>query len=370
MKMIADLDVREKRRFLIEAVITLVAMVLIYFGFLFFFNKLLNPHIGDVFYGLHIKERFGITGDIITFYQNSFTFTMFLVTLLFVKWRLSRLYRRFELNHLLQELDYIAKGNYHHRLSQDNATHFTSVITSVNKLVDSTVQAMAEERAVEQSKSELITNMSHDIRTPLTSVIGYLGLIEENPDVTVEDMRAYVHIAYQKSQQIKKMADDLFEYAQVSDYQEAVHYQDVPIKNFLDQVSAEYEYEAKQKGMQLDVICANDMTTVRMDAEKMARVYDNLLTNAFKYSDATQLVLRAEMSKDDVVLTVENNGVRIPKKAQQQLFTRFYRQDKARSTQGTGLGLAIAERILLLHQGSIRVISHDKQTIFEMRLPK
>lgn len=367
--MIASLDSREKRRFMIEAVITLMAMVFIYFGFLFFFNKLLHPQPDDVLYGLHIKERFGITQMMITFYQQVFTVVMMIVTFLMMKWRLSRLYRRMELSHLLHELDYIAQGHYQHRLSSANATHFGSVITSVNKLVDSTVRAMAEERAVEQSKAELITNMSHDIRTPLTSVIGYLGLIEENPDVSLEEMRSYVHIAYQKSQQMKKMADDLFAYAQVNDYKEQAEYRHIPIRKFLDQISAEYEYEAQQHGMSIDVICDLETQTVRMDAEKMVRVYANLLTNAFKYSQATQLILRATLDRSEIVLTVENNGVAIPKSDQERLFMRFYRQDKSRSTSGSGLGLSIVERIVLLHQGRIRVFSDDAKTTFEMRLP-
>lgn len=365
--MIKSLAKHEQQRLFFEAVITAGAMLLIYFGCVFIASKLLSSPVSNE---LTLRDVFGLTDRLIRQVSLLFTIVMFVLSLWFIRWRLARRYRHYELQHLLQELDYIAQGHYEHRISEEMVGRLGNVAISINKLVDSTLKAREEERLIEQTKQELITNVSHDIRTPLTSVIGYLGLIEEKQYHSIEELEHYVHIAYTKSQQMKKLSDDLFAYIRVHDYQEQLQLQQISVFNFLMQIAAEYEMEAQKVGIQIRVDAPRDLIYA-IDAEKMARVYDNLMSNAFKYSLATQLVLQAKQAQDKVILLVKNNGKPIRKQALEQLFTRFYRVEQSRSKQtgGTGLGLAIVESIVQQHKGEVSVYSNAKWTVFKIVLP-
>src|SRR5699024_8241347 len=123
--------------------------------------------------------------------------------------------RAVQLGYVLEELHYISQGNYHHKISTSELNGMQPVVDSINRLVDSTVKAREEERRIEQSKDDLITNMSHDIRTPLTSVIGYLILLKQEGLKDPEKAMKYINIAYDKAIQMQRMTDDLFEYTEV-----------------------------------------------------------------------------------------------------------------------------------------------------------
>lgn len=218
----------------------------------------------------------------------------------------------------------------------------------------------------------MITNVSHDIRTPLTSVIGYLGLLEGKQYENEEELAQYIHIAYIKSQQMKKLSDNLFEYIRVHHYKDKLHYQAISITNFLTQIAAEYEIEASNLNMHLVVDVEPEHFMVNMDAEKMARVYDNLLSNAFKYSYATEICLKARQYMNCIELRVENNGEAILPETLDQLFIRFFREEQSRSTQtgGIGLGLAIVESIVQLHGGHVWAESNEERTAFIIQLKR
>ncbi|MBF0780424.1 cell wall metabolism sensor histidine kinase WalK [Granulicatella sp. 19428wC4_WM01] len=371
-RMIRQLDAHEFNRLVIEAFITALAMIMIYFGCVFLIGKLLNPSPTDFARTWQLKERLGITQDMVVWGRSVFTFMMLIISLWFIRWRLVRRYRHIELRHLLKELDYIADGHYEHRISENLVGRLGSVALSINKLVDSTLAAMEEERLVEQTKNELIANVSHDIRTPLTSVIGYLGLLEDKQYENEEELAQYIHIAYIKSQQMKKLSDNLFEYIRVHNYKENLNYQTISINHFLTQIAAEYEVEALNLNMQIYVDVHPEYLTMRIDAEKMARVYDNLLSNAFKYSRATEIHLIARVVDNFIELRVENNGDKIHAEALGKLFTRFFREEQSRSSQtgGTGLGLSIVESIVHLHQGQVYAESDCQKTVFIIRLKK
>ncbi|MBT0883627.1 HAMP domain-containing histidine kinase, partial [Campylobacter sp. 2018MI13] len=127
------------------------------------------------------------------------------------------------------------------------------VVESVNALVDSTINAMEEERRIERSKDELITNVSHDIRTPLTSIIGYLGLIEDNQYGSEEELKKYTHTAFLKSKQMKSLVDDLFEYTKVRQPDLPLSIVKIDLGAMLEQIGAIYELEGSKKGMEVEV---------------------------------------------------------------------------------------------------------------------
>ena len=180
-----------------------------------------------------------------------------------------------QLTHILDELHYIAAGHFDHRIDANNAGSYVDVVDSINTLVESTVQAMAEERKIEQSKDELITNVSHDIRTPLTSIIGYLGLIEDKQFTSEEDALRYIHIAYTKALQMKVLVDDLFEYTKVRQPTTPMLLKTINIGNFLEQIVADYELESRKRHMETEVIMKTDPLMIEMYVDTMARVFNN-----------------------------------------------------------------------------------------------
>ncbi len=296
----------------------------------------------------------------------------FLFDGLVLYWRLFRRYRQMQLRHILLELHYIAEGNYDHRIPFEVRGDLNRIITSINGLVDSTVAAIEEERRIEQSKDELITNVSHDIRTPLTSIIGYLGLIEDRQYHSEEDLLKYTHTAYVKAKQMKSLVEDLFEYTKVRQPSVPIHYVSFDMVQLLEQLSIDFELEAKRKGITIQVVSSMAQILMDGDTEKIVRVFNNLITNALKYGkNATLVLIEIEAIGTEVVITVKNNGQMIPKASLDSLFNRFYRVEESRSqaTGGTGLGLAIAQSIVALHGGYIYAKSNPEWTSFIIHLP-
>lgn len=287
-------------------------------------------------------------------------------------WRLIRRYHQMQLRHVISELHYIASGHYDHRIPFDLGGNLGKVIDSINGLVDSTVTAIEEERKIEQSKDELITNVSHDLRTPLTSIIGYLGLIENHQYHSEEELLKYTKIAYLKAKQMKVLVEDLFEYTKVRQPTTQLHFVTFDLYQMLEQLAADFALETEKKGIEVIVQANPQPFKMEADTEKLVRVFSNLLSNALKYGKkATIIEMNAQKIGNEAIIQVKNNGQKIPEEALKQLFDRFFRVEESRSqeTGGTGLGLAIAQSIVALHGGYIYAKSDDAWTSFIIHLP-
>lgn len=315
---------------------------------------------------------FSIESNQITSITPFFFIFLIVLTGVVSYWRLKRRYKQMQLLHIIKELHYIAEGHYDHRIKTGIGDDMEKVVDSIHVLVDSTVQAMEEERKIEQSKDELITNVSHDIRTPLTSIIGYLGLIEERRYHSEEELLKYTHTAYIKAKQMKVLVEDLFEYTKVRQTTTPLNLTEFDMVQLLEQLVADFELEAEKRKMQIQVICQQESIYMEADTEKIVRVFNNLISNAFKYGKGGKNVfIEADKIGKEVVISVKNDGPAIPEDALNQLFNRFYRVEESRSqeTGGTGLGLAIAQSIVALHGGYIYVKSDENLTSFTLHLP-
>ncbi|UQS82042.1 HAMP domain-containing histidine kinase [Bombilactobacillus folatiphilus] len=247
------------------------------------------------------------------------------------------------------------------------------LVQQMNDMIQATQISMQQQERMERSKDELITNVSHDLRTPLTSIIGFLGLIEQNPQQNVENVQKYVHIAYQKSLQLRSLVNDLFEYVRANNSQTKLNLQEFDMIQMLEQIDADFELEAKKQGIKIEVVSDRQQIMMRADSQKLGRVFNNLVSNALKYGQgADHIWLKAQEQNQQVILQVANNGQPIRVCDQEHLFDRFYRVDQSRSskTGGTGLGLAIAKSLVQLQQGAIEVISDPQLTCFKIVLPK
>lgn len=223
----------------------------------------------------------------------------------------------------------------------------------------------------ERRKDELVMYLAHDIRTPLTSVIGYLNLLEEEPDSPPEQRAKRVHIALDKAYRLETMIHELFEITRYNSQQITLSRETVDLCCLLVQLMDELTPVLAARG-NTAVLRMDEDLTVQGDAEKLARVFGNILKNAAAYSDPqTEIAVSARRAEQDVIIRFQNRGEDIPAEKLEALFDKFYRLDQARSsgTGGTGLGLAIAKEIVLLHGGSIQAASEHRTITFTVRLP-
>lgn len=358
-----------------EGFITAGIIVLLYYSAYQIFQILVNAFpeffqdfwvFGDLFIEMKDQSLLEVNPFVYIF--------LFLLAIIAIVWRLKRRHRNYEIKHIISELKYIAKGNFGHRIPSSNDSDLQEFIDSIHVLVDSTVEAMEEERRIEQTKDELITNVSHDIRTPLTSIIGYLGLVEQKRYSSTTQAQEYVQTAYNKARQMKVLVDDLFEYT-------SVHQTDTPLNTItfdmvqlLEQLAIDFQLEAQEKGMTIEIKNPVEKLLMQGDSEKLVRVFSNLLSNALKYGAGGKTIQLAvtPLTQNQVEIAVKNDGEKIPKEALGQLFERFYRAETSRTqeTASTGLGLAIAKSIVELHAGTISVETNDEWTKFIVRLPR
>lgn len=367
------LTTKEKSELFGEGVITVILLLLLNLSIIILINlAVLND--------LRLENGIFFLKKTITFangmhlwsWQRLFISFMLVGDAIVVYWRLIRRYRQMQLRHVIDELHYIADGHFDHRISFVVKTDLQKVIDSINALVDSTVASMEEERQIEQSKDDLITNVSHDIRTPLTSIIGYLGLLKSSE--LNEDQTKYIQIAYDKALQMKALAEDLFEYTTLrSSTNNKLVLTPLHVNSMLEQVAAGFELEAEKKNITFNVITRPRDLVIDADAKMIVRMLNNLISNALKYGHgATEINLIAnKVNNEFVELRVENNGEQIPKKSLQKIFDRFYRVESSRNlkTGGTGLGLAITKSIVDLHGGNIKCQSTAELTSFIIQLP-
>ena len=220
-------------------------------------------------------------------------------------------------------------------------------------------------------KNDLITYLAHDLKTPLTSVIGYLSLLDEVPDMPQAQREKYTHIALEKSQRLEGLINEFFEITRYNLQQLTLDREPVDLSYLLVQLTDEF-YPILQAHGNTAELNAPETLTVSGDSAKLARVFNNILKNAVAYSDRdTPIRIRAEEAEGQVSVFVENQGRTIPPQKLESIFEKFFRLDEARATAtgGAGLGLAIAKEIITLHGGTITAQSQNRRTTFRVTLP-
>ena len=288
------LTTKEKSELFGEGVITVILLLLLNLSIIILLNLavLNDPRLENGIFFLKKTITFA-NGMHLWSWQRLFVGVMLVGDAIVVYWRLIRRYRQMQLRHVIEELHYIADGHFDHRIPFVVKTDLQKVIDSINALVDSTVASMEEERQIEQSKDDLITNVSHDIRTPLTSIIGYLGLLKSSE--LNEDQAKYIKIAYDKALQMKALAEDLFEYTTLrSSTNNKLVLAPLHVNSMLEQVAAGFELEAEKKNITFNVVTRPRDLVIDADAKMIVRMLNNLISNALKYGHcATEINLIA-----------------------------------------------------------------------------
>ena len=241
----------------------------------------------------------------------------------------------------------------------------------LNSVKQTLAERKMETAMAEQRKDELVMYLAHDIRTPLTSVIGYLNLLEEDPNMPPEQRAARVHIVLEKAYRLETMVNEFFEITKYKSQKITLSKETIDLYYMLVQLSDELSPVLAPRGNTV-TLHLDENLTIEADPEKLARVFNNILKNAASYSfPHTEIVISAEKLEHEVIIRFQNSGEDIPNEALASLFNKFYRVDQSRSsdTGGTGLGLAIAKEIVTLHGGAISASSKNHVVTFTVSLP-
>ncbi len=233
--------------------------------------------------------------------------------------------------------------------------------------------AFDAERNAENQKKDLITNIAHDLRTPLTTIVGYLELIKTNEHLSKEDIQKYSTVAYEKSKRLQKLMEDLFEFTTLDQDNIKIHMSVINISELVLQITDEFYPSFQEHDLTPVIEISQPNLFIKGDGQLLARVFDNLLSNAIKYGDEHEKIhIQVLNDEKNVSIKIRNYGKTIPQEELPYIFDKFYRSDASRSssTGGTGLGLAIAKNIIQMHNGQILVTSHDNTTTFVVLLNK
>ncbi|WP_366289983.1 HAMP domain-containing sensor histidine kinase [Paenibacillus sp. AN1007] len=266
----------------------------------------------------------------------------------------------------------VAKGELSHRIEVKTADEFGVVAASINQMAEKLQRSLQEERSAVAAKNDLITGISHDLRTPLTSILGFLEYIEKDRYQDELEMRYYVSIAYEKSLTLRKLIDDLFEYTRVSGGGLPLSLTPLNLNPFLMQLAEEFAPMLEDAGMTYRIVGREKPLWIQAAAGELVRAYENLFSNAIRYGAKGKVMeIGLTFEDEEAVVRISNYGDPIPAQDLPHLFERFYRVDKSRSrdTGGTGLGLAIAKSMIELHQGRIAAYSENGRTDFVTRFP-
>lgn len=265
----------------------------------------------------------------------------------------------------------ISAGDFTARIDISNDDEFGFIASKLNKMTDDIRLLIENERKSESTKNELITSVAHDLRTPLTSIIGYLELVSDKDKLTPDIKDHYIEVAYSKSKRLEKLIEDLFAYTNLNFGEVTIEWSEIDMVKFINQLLDEFYPSFQENGLEYEFLTNNATALVAADGNLLARAFANLISNAIKYGrDGKSIILRLRKENEKVIVSVTNYGTLIPEKDLQHIFERFYRVEGSRSSEtgGTGLGLAIAKSIIQMHGGTIEVRSDFDGTVFEVVL--
>lgn len=253
--------------------------------------------------------------------------------------------------------------------------HMSKEMAAMEKKLNSVSETIAQQfediQTAEKKKDELVLYLAHDIRTPLTSVIGYLTLLEEMPDLTKEQQDKFIHVTLEKANRLEVLVNEFFDIARFNRHEIDLARTKIDLYYMLVQLADEV-YPLLAPDGKTVVIEADENCKIYGDGDKLARIFNNILKNAITYSEPeSEIRIEAREEGKETVISFFNRGQTISPKEQERIFDKFYRRDEARQTNsgGAGLGLAIAKELVEMHGGIIAVASSEGITSFTVRIP-
>ncbi|MCH4889253.1 HAMP domain-containing histidine kinase [Acidaminobacter sp. JC074] len=278
------------------------------------------------------------------------------------------------LNQLSKGVDNITKGDLDFQLTTKKRNEIGSVIKSFETMRAHLKDSLEKQVKFEENRKELITSISHDLKTPITSIKGHVEGIRDGVANSPEKLEKYLDVIYQKSQDMDQLIDDLFLFSKLDLNKVPFELKQVPIKEFVAEIVQEmsFEFDKDNEHIQMQSHISDD-TLVNLDVVQMKRVLVNIIQNSMKYMDKDQKKIDVTLNdlKSSVQIVITDNGQGISEDHLEFIFDRFYRVDESRNpeTGGTGLGLAISKQIVIQHGGRIQAYSklnHGTKMVIEL----
>jgi len=269
-------------------------------------------------------------------------------------------------------ISYLANGNFNHKVHIQSNDEFADIARDINLAGETLKEAVQRGDFSESSKDQLVVNLAHDLRTPLTSVLGYMDLILRDKSLSKEQISHYLKIAYTKSERLEVLIDELFEITRMNYGMLPLQKENINVRELIFQLTEELYPILDDHSLKVR-INSDKPLQITCDGSLLARVLENIIMSAIRYgSDGQYIDINGFVAENTVIIQVVNYGHVIAKDDLPHLFDMFYTGDKARTQKSasTGLGLFIAKNIIEQHGGSLTCKSDIKGTVFEVVLPK
>ena len=251
-------------------------------------------------------------------------------------------------------------------------TELEPIETKLNNIKYTLERQEREVQESEQRKNDLVVFLAHDLKTPLTSIVAYLSMLQSHPELSEAERSKYTGISLERAIRLGKLIEEFFEITKFNAQDIVLEKTELNLSRMLEQIADEMYGVFQEKRLECQVEAAEDVI-VPADPDKLARVFDNLMRNAVAYCDReTTIHIQVSQDKDNAKIVFINEGPKIANDKLQHIFEKFFRADNSRSSEtgGAGLGLAIAREIVELHGGQIQAQSDDHETRFIVSLPK
>ncbi|WP_252233808.1 HAMP domain-containing sensor histidine kinase [Clostridium sp. ZS1] len=272
---------------------------------------------------------------------------------------------------LTKEVKVIKDEGFGKTIKVKGKDELSELCQSINDMSLELRKKIDNEKIIEKNKNELITSVSHDLRTPLTSIIGYVDLLKKNEFNDKEKFDNYIEVIDERTKSLNRLINELFEYTKLTSHDIKLNYSRLEIVSLIEQMVGEYTPIFNKENLEVVKDITDKDIFINADIEKIVRVLENLLTNVIKYSVKNSKVLIKLFEENDyVVVSVSNKAKDIAEDDLKNIFERFYKVDKSRKEQdSTGLGLSIVKRIVELHNGEIDVNLNEDIIEFKISLP-
>ena len=331
--------------------------IIIYFILALFFEDILSDLVARLNYDLY---------SWIVYNRGIVVFVYMAIVLSIIIYRFISKYVE-SINKVYNSLDLILKEDNETIKLPDNVTQFAE---KINDIKYNYIASKNSQRDAEQKKNDLIMYMAHDLKTPLTSIIGYLTLLSDEKNISKESQEKYIKIALDKSLRVEELTNQFFDITRYDLHSMPINKKEINIVYLLEQLIDECYPMLESNNLKCN-LKSPDKIMYMGDGDKLARAFDNLLKNAINYSyKETTIEINVEEKENKIFISFKNKGDKIPEYKLDKLFEKFYRADDARqsSTGGAGLGLAITKEIIELHNGKISVKNDDEFIEFDIEL--
>jgi signal transduction histidine kinase len=268
----------------------------------------------------------------------------------------------------------IAKGDFSKRVRIKSKDELGELAESLNTMADELQQKMENLRRMDRMRTDFVANVSHELKTPLTLIRGYIETLEDRAMDDKKTATKFISIIKEHADRLGHIIDDLLSLSELELSDDSVHKTEFDLKELIDEISLGFGHALSEKKQKMTVNSDGSDFRIKADRDKIEQVFVNLIDNAIKYTKESGRIEMLLIEHDrSVIVNVHDSGIGIPKEHRERIFERFYRVDKARSREvgGTGLGLSIVKHIVLAHNGKITIESElYKGTKISVTLPK